>query len=61
MKEKLRIVVSDNSMNAILLLNGVKNLSNERLLSHPYGLEQLPVDVNTKLLIAMLEYSQIPK
>ena len=51
-----------NSVNAILLLHGMINLSNEKLLKIIlYGNEQLPFDSNAKILTATLEYIQASK
>ena len=51
-----------NSVNAILLLHGMINLSNEELLKIIlYGHEQLPFDSNAKILTATLEYIQASK
>ena len=51
-----------NSVNAILLLHGMINLSNEDLLKIIlYGHEQLPFDSNAKILTATLEYIQASK
>ena len=51
-----------NRVNAILLLHGMINLSNEELLKIIlYGHEQLPFDSNAKILTATLEYIQASK